>query len=144
VVDENNAVSTAYYYAGQHVFALLETTPPAGLLVLNLMVDTASIGHVWINPPTLTTFLNGSPCQAINTVSQKNLTRTVNGVTFTNVVHTTTDLQINIKGEGFQNVANFDFYLAPGVGLIEKDAFYYGQLNEVETLESFNITILKK
>ena len=140
VVDQNNAVGTAYYYVGKHVFALLESTPPAGFLILNIMVDTAAVGHVWVSSPALNTLLNGSPAQAVNTVVEKDLTRTVNGVTFTNVIHTTTSLQTNIKGEGFQNIANFDFYLAPGVGLIEKDAFYYGQLNEVETLESFNIT----
>ena len=63
----------------------------------------------------------------------------VNGITYPNVMHTTVNLQINVNGAGFHNVANYDFYLAKGFGLIEKDAHFYGLLNETKTLLNYNV-----
>jgi hypothetical protein len=143
-LSSDNTVGTAYYSYDKHIFALLESTPPWGLTILDVMVDTAKMGHVWVSDPSLTTLLNGSPVQVINTIAGTGVTKTVNGVTYTNVTHTASNFQINVGGDGFHNVANFDFYLAPGVGLIEKDAYYYGLLNESETLESYSISKVEK
>jgi hypothetical protein len=129
----------AYYYAGFHTYALYQTTPPWGFTILQLMVDTASAGYTWTSVPSVYNLLNGHPVRTINTIVEKNITRMLNGRVFTNVTHTSTNFQINIGDNGFQNIAHFDFYLAEGVGLIEKDANYFGYLNEVETIIDYNI-----
>ena len=77
--------------------------------------------------------------QAVNIVLEKNITRVVGGRTFTNVIHTGTNIMIDINKDGFHNIAYVDVYLAQGVGLIEKDAYYYGLLNETETIMYYTI-----
>ncbi len=129
----------AYFYSGFHIFALYQSTPPWGFTILQLMSDTASVGYTWVSNPALFNELNGYPVQTINTVLEKNVTRVVNGQVFTNVEHCSTNFQMNKNNNGFQNIAHFDFYLAKGVGLIEKDAEYFGYLNEVETIIGYTI-----
>jgi hypothetical protein len=130
---------TAYFAVFQHKYFLLDSSPPWGLTTMQIMVDTASVGYTASNFPTMTGTLNGSPVVAYNTVLEKNITKVVNGITFTNVIHTGSNFEINVNQSGFHNIAYFDFYLAPGVGLIEKDASYYGYLNETETILNFTI-----
>ena len=139
VQSQLNGAGTAYYGALQHKYYLLVSSPPWGLTTLEILVDTASAGYRWYSTPTLYGTLSGSPVIAYNTILEKNITRVVNGVAFTNVTHTTTNFQINADNSGFHNIAYFDFYLAQGVGLIEKDASYYGYLNETETLMNYTI-----
>ena len=130
---------TAYYYANKHTIGIFDTTPPWGFTTLDILMDKAPPGYTWVSNPSLYLVLNGSPVQAINTILETNVIRVVNGQTFTNVVHTGINFQINVNGAGFHNIAYLDFYLAPGVGIIEKDASYYGYLNETETLLSYTI-----
>jgi hypothetical protein len=139
VQSQLNGAGAAYYAVLQHRYYLLVSSPPWGLTTMQIWVDNASVGDTWYSFPTLTSALNGSPVMAYNTVLEKNITKVVNGVAFTNVVHTGSNFQINVNHSGFHNVAYFDFYLAPGVGLIEKDVNYYGCLNETETILSYTI-----
>jgi hypothetical protein len=139
VVSQLYGKGTAYYYAQGHTFGIFSNSPPWGFTTLQVLIDNASAGQTWVYSPTLYLVLNGNPVQAINSILEKNITRVVNGQTFTGVIHTGTNFQINVNGNGFHNIAYFDFYLAPGVGLIEKDASYYGYLNETETLLSYSI-----
>jgi len=125
---------TSDFFAGKHCYELIEPTRAFGLLDLHVYVDTASAGYSWVNIPSLTTLLHNSPVQAINTIEEKNITKIVGGKTYASVTHTSINFQININKTGFYNIAHFDFYLAPGIGIIEKDAYYYGYLNETETL----------
>jgi hypothetical protein len=139
VQSQLNGPGTAYSAVFQHRFSLLVSSPPWGLTMMQVMVDTASVGYRWYSFPTITGTLNGSPAMAYNTVLEKGITKVINGITFTNVIHTGSNFQINVNHSGFHNIAYFDFYLAPGVGLIEKDANYYGYLNETETILSYTI-----
>jgi len=139
VVSQLYGTGTAYYYAQGHTFGFFCQSPPWGFTTLDVLIDKEPMDYTWVSSPSLNMVLNGSPVQAINTILEENITRVVNGQTFTGVVHTGINYQINIKGNGFHNVAYFDFYLAPGVGIIEKDASYYGYLNETETLMSYTI-----
>lgn len=139
VVSKLNGHSTAYFHVDNHVNALMESTPPYGLTNLQLLIDTASVGYTWTYVPTQNGVLNNSPVKAVNTIVEKNINKIVNGITYPNVVHTNINLQINVKGAGFHNIAKYDFYLAKGFGLIEKDANFYGLLNETKTLLIYNV-----
>jgi hypothetical protein len=129
----------ADFFAGQHVYALIENTQAFGLIELQVMVDTAHAGYTWTSVPSLTTLLHNSPVRAINTIVETGITRIENGRIYTSVTHTSINFQININNQGYNNIAHFDFYLAGDVGIIEKDAYYYGYLNETETILNFNI-----
>ena len=130
---------TAYYYANKHTIGFFDSSPPWGFTTLDVLMDKAPAGYTWVSNPSLYLTLNGSPVQAINTILETDIIRVVNGQTFTGVVHTGINFQINVNGTGFHNIANLDFYLAPGIGIIEKDANYYGYLNEKETILSYTI-----
>jgi len=131
--------SIAYYLVRNHVYALYQSQLPLGFLITNLLVDTASAGYTWMVDPDLHTFYNGSPIQSINTIQEKNITMVVAGQTFKNVIHTSVNLQINQNNTGFRNIAYFDIYVAKGIGLIEKVAYYYGSMNDTETLLNYKI-----
>lgn len=146
VICYNQAVSsqlygsaTAYNFYFQRKFGVVVTSPPWGTLMLQILVDTAGQGYKWASYPELYGTLNGSPVQTVNTVVEKNISRVVNGRIYDDVIHTQCNFQINQNNTGFRNIALFDFYLAPAIGIIEKDAQYYGYLNETETLLSYSI-----
>lgn len=131
--------NTAYSFYQGHKMGIVVSSPPWGQIVLQLLVDTAHAGYKWTSNPVIYSALNGSPVEAENAVVETGMKRIINGVYYTNVVHTSTKVMLNQDEAGFRNVAIFDFYLAPGVGLIEKDAEYYGLLNETETLLTYSI-----
>jgi hypothetical protein len=130
----------AYFFAKNQTFGLRETAPPFGFTYFEFLTDTAAaIGYSWISLPTGNRLLNGIPIQSINTIREKNITKVIGGKTFTNVIHTSANFEIQIDGAGFHNIAYYDFYLAKGVGLIEKDTYAYGNLNAVETIVNYTI-----
>jgi hypothetical protein len=139
VLSQLNGPSTSYFYSYKHLCALLESGVPYGFTELQFLVDTASVGYTWHSSPTLSTYLNGSPVQLISTILERNISRVVGGKTFTKVIHTSLNFQINIKGAGYQNIAYYDFYLANGIGLIEKDTYIYGNINKTEKIIDYTI-----
>jgi hypothetical protein len=129
----------ADFWVGQHIYDLIEPTQAFGMIDLEVFVDTGRVGYTWTTNPSLTNILHNSPVRTINTIAEANITHVVNGRPYTSVTHTTVNFQININNSGYYNIAHFDFYLADGIGIIEKDAFYYGYLNETETLVDYAI-----
>lgn len=131
--------STGYFYATNHAYALRATsTSPAITLELQLGNDAQAAGYTWTTSPSDNGTVEGIPAQTINTVMEKNVTKVVNGKTFTNVIHTKVDLQYN-EGSGFQSVAVYDIYLAKGVGMIENDTSVSGSPFESETITGYTI-----
>jgi hypothetical protein len=134
-----NGPGMVYFHAQQHNLGLIESAPPFGLTDFDLLVDNAAVGFTWMSIPTQNRLLNGYPVKSINTIKEKNITKVVGGITFTQVVHTTANFQVNVDGRGFRNIAYYDIYLAKNIGLIEKDSYVYGNLNETETIIDYVI-----
>ena len=130
--------SPGYFYAGNHFYVTRTADEGSGSIELQLLNDTASVGYQWITIPTDNGLLGGTPVQTINTIKEKNITRTLNGKTFTNVIHTQVQLQYN-NGSGFGTTVTYDFYLAKGIGLIENDANTEDILHETETLFDYSV-----
>ncbi len=130
--------SPGYFYAGNHLYATRTADVGFGSIELQLLNDTASVGYQWITIPTADGTLGGSPVRTINTIKEKNLTRTLNGKTFTNVIHTQVEMQYS-NGSVFGTAVTYDFYLAKGIGLIENDANTEGILHETETLFDYTV-----
>jgi hypothetical protein len=130
--------SLGYFYAGNHTYATRTTDNGAGSIELQLLNDTASVGYTWVASPTDNGMVGAYPAQTVNTIKEKNITRTLNGITFTNVIHTQVQLQYNF-GAGFETTITYDFYLAKGIGLIENDANTLNTLYETETLFDYTV-----
>lgn len=139
VASVKNGPGTVYFHAQKHVLGLLESTPPFGMTNFDFLVDTGKVGYTWTSIPSENRLFNGSPVKSINTIKEKDITKVVGGITFTQVVHTTANFQISIKGAPYHNIAFYDIYLAKNIGLIEKDSYVYGNLNETETIIDYVI-----
>jgi hypothetical protein len=130
---------TAYFYGYKHLFALFESVVPYGLTDLQLLVDTASVGYHWSSGPSLTSLLNGNPVEAISTIQEKNISKVIRGKIYTDVYHTSVYFRVDIKGVWFQNLVYYDFYIAKGIGLIEKDTRVIGAFNSTQTIVDYTI-----
>jgi hypothetical protein len=136
---DNEGSSMGYFYVGNHNYATRTTDNGTGSSIeLQLLNDTASVGYTWITNPTANGQLGGDPVRTMNTIKEKNISRVINGKTFTHVIHTEVQLQYNF-GNGFETSVIYDFYLAKGVGMIETDANTLGTFYETETLFDYTI-----
>jgi hypothetical protein len=132
--------SFGYFYAGNHIYA---TRTAGGLnpaIELQLLNDTASVGYRWTTQPTVSGKIGENFVRAVNIIKEKNISRTIEGKTYTDVIHTQILLQYDFgDGNGYQTSVTYDFYLAKDVGLIENDANTLDLLFETETLFDYTI-----
>ena len=121
-VSKSTGTSTGFIYYGNHSIVERSTTVIYGITVqLNVLVDNLPLGGTWTSAVTDNGTINSVPAQLVGYITGVNLTKTVSGVTYNSVVHTTLHLQYNY-GSGFTDSAVYDCYLAKGVGIIENDA----------------------
>jgi hypothetical protein len=133
--DNKTGAGTSYYYAGDHIYTTRGAYfEPGSNVELQMGKDDQSIGYTWTTAPTDDGLLEGVTAKTINTIKEENITKTVNGHTFTNVIHTQVDLQV-----GSESNAVYDIYLAKGVGLIQRDAHAYGILVSSLTITGYTI-----
>lgn len=134
-----NGTTIGYYYAANNTFAIRATNTAAAITIeLQLGNDAQAVGYSWTTTPTDNGTVSGFPARTINTIKEVNITKAVNGKTFTNVIHTQVNLQYNL-GSGYQSTALYDFYLAKGVGMIETDTSIGGAAYEKETITDYTI-----
>jgi hypothetical protein len=131
--------NTAYFYNANHVFTILQTIPQENITIeVTLGDDSKAAGYTWTTKPTTDGLVRGYPAQMINTINETGISRTVNGKTFTDVIHTQSDLQYDL-GFGFTSYSLYDFYLAKGVGMIESDTSVQGTVYDKETITSYTV-----
>ncbi len=131
--------STGYFYSANHSYSFRASSATAGITIeLQMGNDEQNVGYSWTTTPTDNGSVNGVPAKTVNTIKEKNITKTVNGKTFNSVIHTQVDLQYDL-GAGYQSVATYDIYLAKGVGMIENDTSVSGSAYEVETITGYTI-----
>jgi len=81
------------------------------MLVLN---DTASVGNSWMYDMGN---INGIPGKGTGTIVEKLATYTVQGETYTDVIHTQYVMSYNLLGT-YTDFATYNFYFAKGKGII--------------------------
>lgn len=122
VVSKLFGTSQGYYFVGNHAYIVRGTSLINGITTqLELFVDNLPVGGTWTSQVTDIGTINGVPAQLVGYITGINLTKTVSGITFNSVAHTTLHLQYNF-GLGFTDNAVYDCYIAKGVGIIENDA----------------------
>jgi hypothetical protein len=135
----NSGAGTEYFYAANHSYAVRALNAYAGTTIeLKLYNDTATVGNSLLSIPTDNGLVDIIPARTINTVIAKNLTRTINGKTFTDVIHTEVDFQYDYSG-GYQTGFLYDFYLAKGIGMIESQLTILGGTYEEEVILDYSI-----
>ncbi|RCH54541.1 hypothetical protein DJ568_12020 [Mucilaginibacter hurinus] len=121
---------TSYLYVGEHKYLSRSTSLREGVTAeLVYLVDTAAVGDTWETSLTDDGLVNGFPAKLVGKLIEQDIKKTVAGITYNNVVHTTLDIQYNVNGTGFTSYGTYDVYLAKGVGVIQTDS----KLNGVAT-----------
>lgn len=102
------------------------------------LVDTASIGTTWTANMLP---VNGLNARFNGVMMEKNISKTVAGKNFTNVIHTQLDLQYEIPVLGWTSFAVYDYYIAKGVGIIriETTQTFGGSVKAVSDLIDYSI-----
>jgi hypothetical protein len=134
-----SGAGTEYYYAANHIFSMRALNAYAGTTVdLKLFNDTVSVGTNLISEPTDNGMIGNVPVRTISTVVEKNITKTVGGKTFNNVIHTQVDFQYDFS-EGYGTSFIYDFFLAKGVGIIESQLTILGSVYEEEIILDYSV-----
>jgi hypothetical protein len=113
-------------YLGQknhnHFNLVKGASPNTGALVdiaLLYLNDTASVGYKWDYDAGQA---NGIAAKTLGVVLEKNISLTIEGKTFKNVIHTQVELQYEVPGFGFMTFITYDNYIAKDIGIIRIDA----------------------
>jgi len=114
--------SPGYYSNINHAYTARATDASSGItLELEYLVDNVGVGATWKAPVTDNGTIKGYPAQILGTITEKNISKTVSGISFNYVTHTTLQLQYDVGG-GFITLGSFEYYIAKGIGIIEVDA----------------------
>ena len=126
--------SIGYFFGANHLYGTISSNAAAGLTIeFQFLNDTTAAGHSWISSPTANGLVNGVPARTVNTIKEVNISKTVGGITFKNVIHTEIDLQYDYGG-GYESSAVYEFYFAKGVGMIENATIISGNIYEMESI----------
>jgi len=135
--------STGYYSNINHVYTARATDASSGVtLELEYLIDNAAVGATWKAPVTDNGTIKGYPAQILGTVTEKNINKTVSGIPFSYVTHTTLQLQYDVGG-GFITLGSLEYYIAKGIGIIEIDSQLVipgsATTNSVSSVIAYNI-----
>jgi len=84
--------------------------------------DTASVGYNW---QYIAGQGNGFVSYIKTTIMERNITKTVAGKKYNNVIHTKLDFSYDIFGS-VMHFATYDYYIAEGVGIIRIESELFG------------------
>jgi hypothetical protein len=129
---------TGYYYTSNHDYSTMQKVPTASgtsyAVEFLYLKDNAAVGTTWSSslsyPHIGVIALNGK-------ITEKGISKTVAGKTFTNVIHTSVSLTMSVLGQSV--VANYEIYVAQGVGIVHIDLNEAGIGTIPEDLISYNI-----
>jgi hypothetical protein len=117
------AIDTAYQAAPapNYYYTQKGNSPNTGApydLLFNYLNDTASVGFNWTYSSGQG---NGFTAISKTTIIEKNITVTVAGITYPNVIHTRLDFAYDIFGTVI-DFAVYDYYVAKNVGIVRARA----------------------
>ena len=140
IVKHTNGGTSDYYNISGNDYYRFQNLPGASTKIENIYLkDNAAAGVAWSQTVTATIAGTPLPITVTNSIVSKNLTKTVNGITYTDVIDVKTDITSSALPAG-SIVADIHNYYARKVGLIQ------GDYKVVVALASINIntqTLLK-
>lgn len=111
-----------YFYVNKPQYGMRIELNTGGATTLEFLHldDTASIGYTWTDNMLP---VNGLAARFVGSIMERNISKTVAGKNFTNVIHTQLNLEYEIPVLGWTNFAVYDYYIAKGVGIIRIETF---------------------
>jgi len=142
IMKHSNGNTSDYYNITGNDYYRFRTLPIDNLQIQELYLkDNASVGTSWSQtiPVNVPGFPTPIPITVTNSVTQKDITKTVNGVIYNNVIYVTTVISSAGLPPG-TIVTDIKSYYAPNVGLIEGD---YKVTIALAAIDVNNQTLLK-
>ncbi|HEY0680075.1 MAG TPA: hypothetical protein VGD17_17445 [Chitinophagaceae bacterium] len=118
----------AYFYVAKPLYGLRQDVNNGVATTIEFVYlnDTASIGYTWTDnmPP-----VNGLNARFNGEIIERNISKTVAGKNYTNVIHTRLKLEYEFPILGWTQFATYEYYISKGVGIIriESDLSAFGQ-----------------
>lgn len=97
-------------------------------LELVVLKEAAAVGESWEQTSTI----NGADTKLKFTMVEKDISKTVEGKTYKNVIHVKMETSLSFMGAGFITISTSNFYYAKGVGLILSDLIFSGLDGQVQ------------
>lgn len=126
---------TAFYAkSGSSYWVRSYTNPadPSTVISLNYLDDAAAAGSSWNTQTTL----GGVPATATTSIVEKGISKTINGKTYSNVIHSRITVVFTLQGISINE--NFDYYAAKGIGIVSATTAY-GLAGNMELVSAINL-----
>ncbi|MGB8191569.1 MAG: hypothetical protein WCF67_06605 [Chitinophagaceae bacterium] len=121
-------VAEGYFYTAKPIYGLRQDVNNgiATTIEFTYLNDTASVGYKWTENMAP---VNGNPARFHGTIMERNISKTVAGKNFTNVIHTQLLLEYELPFFGWTEFAVYNYYVAKGIGIIriETEFTAFGQ-----------------
>jgi hypothetical protein len=124
VYDNSDGTYQYFNISGSDYYQLMPLPDPIGIVENNYLRDNASVGTNWVGVNKSTTIdFGGTPVPITvtmtNSVTERGISRIVNGVTYNDVIHVSSTLNISSIVPVTIDEQHIDSYYAPRYGLIE-------------------------
>lgn len=142
IMKHSNGNTSDYYNITGNDYYQFQTLPLNNLQIQNLYLkDNAGVGTSWSQTLSVTVpgFPTPIPITVTNSITEKNITKTVNGTIYNNVINVKTEITSAGLPAG-TIVTDIKSYYAPNVGLIEGD---YKVTIALAAIDVNNQTLLK-
>ena len=118
LLQSGSSTDTSYFVkTGTQYFSYTNSTISGADINLEILFlnDTASVGFNWESDAGT---VNSYRAKCLGQIVEKNISFTVAGKNYTNVIHTQVALQYNLIGT-FQTFAYYNYFFAKGIGIIK-------------------------
>lgn len=120
---QGTTVNKSYIGKEKSVYTAIGLLPNLGNMEIMVLKEETPIGKPWEQ----TTTINGVDTKLTFTILEKEVTKTVEGKSFNDVIHVRLVTSFTFMGVDLGTSLNSDLYFAKGVGLILSDLDSYGQ-----------------
>jgi hypothetical protein len=144
----SNSTGGAQYFnqSGNDYYSYQPLPAGMGNAIENLYLKTdAAVNQTWMQNFTVNVQGIDVPVTVTNKIQEKGITRTVNNIAYTDVIHVSTSIS-SILIPGTALTTNIQSYYAPRVGLIENstliDLNYMGVTNNTNTQTNLKTAVM--
>lgn len=107
----------SYIRISNNLYAVFGSLNNFGTIELIYLYDNKPPGFTW---SYIAGIVNGFPAKINGKIIATDISKTVNGKNYTNVIHTQFNLEYDL-GAGYQRFAVYDYYVAKNIGIIRAE-----------------------
>ena len=128
----------AYYSQNSNLYSMM-IYPSNGIAFGGSILDSSQPdGYTVTTKSPVSDPNDPAPPLSIMTINGNGFNKTINGKNYQDVIHTNVDIEEAFNGS-YMSVRTYDFYFAPGIGLIEIDKSNLGIQYETLTIVNYKI-----